>query len=42
VQCDVCAACLSYVEAALAYWTGALPMVVSILPATLGDVWGYF
>jgi iron complex transport system substrate-binding protein len=41
-QCEVCAASLSDVEAALADWTGARPQVVSLQPATLGDVWGDF
>jgi iron complex transport system substrate-binding protein len=39
-QCEVCAASLSDVEAALADWTGVRPRVVSLSPATLGDVWG--
>jgi iron complex transport system substrate-binding protein len=39
-QCEVCAASLSDVEAALAAWTGGRPRVVSLRPRTLGDVWG--
>jgi iron complex transport system substrate-binding protein len=39
-QCEVCAASLGDVEAALADWLGARPRLVSLRPATLGDVWG--
>jgi len=39
-QCEVCAASLGDVEAALAEWTGRTPRVVSLRPATLADVWG--
>ncbi len=39
-QCEVCAASLSDVEAALAEWLGARPQIVSLDPRTLGDVWG--
>lgn len=39
-QCRVCAASLEDVEAALAEWTGSAPTVVSLEPATLGDVFG--
>jgi iron complex transport system substrate-binding protein len=39
-QCEVCAASLSDVEAALAEWTGAAPRVLSLDPKLLGDVWG--
>jgi iron complex transport system substrate-binding protein len=39
-QCEVCAASLSDVEQALAGWLGDRPRVVSLSPATLGDVWG--
>ena len=39
-QCEVCAASLGDVEAALAEWTGAKPRIVSLDPRTLGDVWG--
>ena len=38
-QCEVCAASLEDVEAALAEWTGARPGVVSLDPNELGDVW---
>ena len=41
-RCEVCAASLADVEAALADWTGARPTVVSLEPATLGDVWEDF
>ena len=37
-QCEVCAASLSDVERALADWTGGAPRVLSLCPATLGDV----
>jgi len=37
-QCEVCAASLSDVEAALARWPGVAPRVVSLDPRTLGDV----
>ena len=39
-QCEVCAASLKDVEAALQDWTGASPRVVSLDPTTLLDVWG--
>jgi len=39
-QCEVCAASLADVEAALRAWTGAAPRVVSLSPQTLADVWG--
>jgi iron complex transport system substrate-binding protein len=39
-QCEVCAASLSDVEAALGAWVGARPRVLSLRPRTLGDVWG--
>jgi iron complex transport system substrate-binding protein len=38
-QCEVCAASLADVEAALAEWVGGRPRVVSLSPRTLGDVW---
>ena len=37
-QCEVCAASLADVEAALARWLGSAPRVVSLDPRTLGDV----
>jgi iron complex transport system substrate-binding protein len=39
-QCEVCAASLPDVEAALASWTGARPRVLSLSPRSLDDVWG--
>jgi iron complex transport system substrate-binding protein len=39
-QCEVCAASPKDLEEALCAWTGAAPRVVSLRPATLGDVWG--
>lgn len=41
-QCEVCAASLGDVEAALAEWTGTRPRLLSLDPQTLGDVWGDF
>ena len=41
-QCDVCAASLADVEAALADWLGAGPQLVALEPADLGSVWGSF
>lgn len=38
-QCEVCAASLGDVEAALGEWLGARPRVVSVRPSSLGDVW---
>lgn len=38
-QCDVCAVSLSDVEEALGEWMGSRPRVLSLKPATLGDVW---
>jgi len=38
-QCEVCAASLRDVELALTDWLGEQPAVVSLRPATLGDVW---
>jgi iron complex transport system substrate-binding protein len=38
-QCEVCAASLGDVEAAVADWVGASPRVVSLAPNTLADVW---
>ncbi len=38
-QCEVCAASLRDVELALEEWLGERPRVVSLKPATLGDVW---
>jgi iron complex transport system substrate-binding protein len=37
-HCEVCAASLADVEAALAQWLGARPRVLSLDPRTLGDV----
>jgi iron complex transport system substrate-binding protein len=37
-QCEVCAASLADVEAALAGWTGVRPRIVSLRPQGLGDV----
>jgi iron complex transport system substrate-binding protein len=39
-QCEVCAASLADVEAAVREWVGGAPQVVSLSPETLGDVWG--
>jgi len=39
-QCEVCAASLGDVERALAQWTGGQPQLLSLAPATLGDVFG--
>ncbi len=39
-QCEVCAASPKDIEAALGDWIGVQPAVVSLEPATLGDVWG--
>lgn len=41
-QCEVCAASPRDLEDALAGWLGARPQVVSLEPATLGDVWDDF
>jgi iron complex transport system substrate-binding protein len=41
-HCEVCAASLSDVEAALADWLGARPQVISLDPRSLGDVWAGF
>jgi len=41
-HCEVCAASLSDVEAALAEWTGAKPHVVSVEPKTVTDVLSSF
>jgi len=38
-QCDVCAVSLSEVEHAVANWTGAKPVIVSLAPARLAQVW---
>ena len=38
-QCEVCAASLADVEAALCDWTGRPVSVVSLRPNSLGDVW---
>lgn len=38
-QCEVCAASLADIEGALAAWLGDRPPVLSLSPATLGDVW---
>jgi iron complex transport system substrate-binding protein len=37
-QCEVCAASLADVEAALEVWTGVRPRIVSLRPQSLGDV----
>ncbi|MEA2647764.1 MAG: iron complex transport system substrate-binding protein [Candidatus Binataceae bacterium] len=37
-QCDVCAVSMREVEDAVAQWTGAQPLVVSLAPYALGDV----
>jgi iron complex transport system substrate-binding protein len=37
-QCEVCAASLADVEAALQVWTGVRPRIVSLRPQSLGDV----
>jgi iron complex transport system substrate-binding protein len=39
-QCQVCAASLRDVEAAVCEWTGGSPRVVSLSPHLLADVWG--
>jgi len=39
-QCEVCAASLQDVEAAVRAWLGAKPRMVSLAPATLSDVLG--
>jgi iron complex transport system substrate-binding protein len=39
-QCQVCAASLRDVEAAVCEWTGGVPRVLSLRPHTLADVWG--
>jgi iron complex transport system substrate-binding protein len=39
-QCDVCAASLRDVEAALATLVGSRPRIVALAPASLADVWG--
>jgi iron complex transport system substrate-binding protein len=39
-QCRVCAATPRDLEEALADWLGARPLVLSLAPATLGDVFG--
>ncbi|MGH7542408.1 MAG: ABC transporter substrate-binding protein [Gemmatimonadota bacterium] len=38
-QCEVCAVSLRDVEEALAEWTGARPILVSLSPDSLGAVW---
>lgn len=38
-HCEVCAVTPKDVEAAVADWLGARPEIVSLEPATLGDVW---
>jgi iron complex transport system substrate-binding protein len=38
-HCEVCAVSLPDVEAALERWLGAKPLVVSLDPRSLGDVW---
>jgi len=39
-QCDVCAASPRDLEQALEGWIGSPPRLVSLAPASLGDVWG--
>ena len=39
-QCDVCAASLRDVEAALATFVGSRPRLVALAPGSLADVWG--
>jgi iron complex transport system substrate-binding protein len=39
-QCEVCAASLSDVEAALCDWTGRPMRIVSLKPDALADIWG--
>jgi len=39
-QCEVCAASLADVEAAVCDWLDAEARIVSLSPATLADVWG--
>ena len=39
-QCDVCAASLRDVEAALATFVGSQPRLVALAPGSLADVWG--
>jgi iron complex transport system substrate-binding protein len=41
-QCEVCAASLADVDEAIRDWTGTRPAIVSLVPRTLGDVWGDF
>jgi iron complex transport system substrate-binding protein len=41
-HCEVCAASLGDVEAALCSFTGAAPRVVSVAPGTLTEVWDSF
>ena len=38
-QCEVCAATLSDVEAALRTWTGRAPQLLSLRPSGLSEVW---
>lgn len=38
-HCEVCAVTPKDVEAAVSDWLGARPEIVSLAPATLGDVW---
>ena len=41
-HCEVCAASLRDVEAAVCDWAGGRPRLVSLSPSSLGDVWGDF
>jgi iron complex transport system substrate-binding protein len=41
-QCEVCAASLQDVEAAVCTWLGAGPQILSLAPTTLADVMGDF
>lgn len=41
-QCDVCAVSLKEVERAVSGWLGKYPVLVSLVPNSLGDVWSDF
>ncbi len=41
-HCEVCAASLRDVEAAVCDWVGGRPRLVSLSPSSLADVWGDF
>src|SRR5438128_10362985 len=38
IQCEVCAVSLRDVEAAIAHWTGAAPLLIPLNPQSLADV----